>query len=96
MLRISVDLYSGRHLLIIYNKHKSPAMQHTLQWKKHYTLLPVLSSSGHHSDGIVCVALEVSESSFSCGWVTELQVGLTTSFRTVGHSGGVEAAGSCV
>ena len=72
MLRGSVDLYSGRHLLIIYNKHKPPAMQHTFQWKKHYTLLPVLPSSGHHSDGVACVALQVSENSFSCCWVTEL------------------------
>ena len=59
-----------------------------------YTFPPVFSSSGHHSDGVVCVALEVSEGSLSCCWVTELQGGLTTSLRMVGHSGGVEAAGS--
>ena len=46
----------------------------------------MLSSSGHHSDGIVCVALEVSESDLSCCWITELQGGLTTSLRTIGHT----------
>ena len=55
----------------------------------------MLSSSGYHSDGVACVALEVSESGLSCCWVTELQGGLTTSFRMEGHSGGVEAVGSC-
>ena len=54
----------------------------------------MFSGSGHHSDGIVCVALEVSESGVGCCWVTELQGGPTTSLRTVGHSGGVEAVGS--
>ena len=71
--------------------------RYTLQWKEncpHCTLPPVFSSSGHHSDGVVCVALEASESGLSCCWVTELQGGLTTSLRTVGHSGGVEAVGS--
>ena len=47
-----------------------------------------------NTDGVACTALEVSESSLSCCWVTELQGRLTTSLRTVGHSGGVEAVGS--
>ena len=59
-----------------------------------YTLCLVLSSSGHHSDGVACVTLEVSESDLSCCWVTELQGGLTTSLRMVGHMGGVETVGS--
>ena len=59
-----------------------------------YTLSPVLSSSGHHSDGVVCAALEATENGLSCCWVPELQGGLTTSLRMVGHTGGVEAAGS--
>ena len=46
------------------------------------------------TDGVACVTLEVIESGFSCCWVTELQEGLTTSLRTVGNSGGVEAVGS--
>ena len=54
----------------------------------------MFSSSGHYSDGVVCVALEVSESGLSCCWVTELQGGLTTSLGMVGHSGSVEAVGS--
>ena len=69
----------------------------TLQWKIHchcYTLSPVLSSSGHYSDGVVSVTLEVSESGLSCCWVTELQGGLTTSLKMVGHIGGIEAVGS--
>ena len=76
---------------------KSPAIQYTLLWKVHcpcYTLALVFSSSGYHSDGVACVVFEVSESSLSCCWVTELQGGLTTSLRMVGHSGGVEAVGS--
>ena len=52
------------------------------------------SSSSHHSDGVVCVTLEVSEDGLSSCWVAELQGGLTLSLRMVGHSGGVEAAGS--
>ena len=71
--------------------------KYTLQWNRHchcYILCLVFSSSGHHSDGVVSVALEVSESGLSCCWVTELQGGLTTSLRMVGHSGGVEAVGS--
>ena len=71
----------------------------TLQWKIHcycYALPPVFSSSGHNSDGVVCVTLEVSEGGVSCCWVTELQEGLTTSLRMVSHMGGVEAAGSWV
>ena len=59
-----------------------------------YTIPPVFSSSGHHNDGVVSVALEVSESGLSCCWVTELQGGLTTSLRIVGHTSGVEAVGS--
>ena len=59
-----------------------------------YTFPPVFSSSGQHNDGVVCVTLEVSESDLSCCWVTELQGGLTTSLRTVGHTGGVEAVWS--
>ena len=66
----------------------------TLQWKEHCPLPPVSSNSGHHSDSVVCVALEASEGGLSCCWVTELQGGLTTSLRMVGHSGGVEAVGS--
>ena len=73
-------------------------LRYTLQWKIHchYFLAPVPSSSGHHSDGVVCVALEVSESGLSYCRVTELQEGLTTSLRMVGHSGGVEAVGNWV
>ena len=67
---------------------------HTLQLKECYPLAPVFSSSSHHSDGIVYVALEVSESSLSCCWVTELQGRLITSLKIVGHSGSVEAVGS--
>ena len=70
------------------------ALRFTLQLKKHTFLPPVLSSSGHHSDGVVCVTLEASEDDLSSCWVTELQGGLTTSLRMVGHSGGVEAVGS--
>ena len=73
------------------------ANQYTLLWKEDcpcYTLPPVFSSSGHHSDGVACVTLEVSESGLSCCWVTELQGGLATSLRMVGHSGGTEAAGN--
>ena len=66
----------------------------TLQWKEHCTFPPVFFGSGHHSDGVVCVAVEVSESGLRCCWVTELQRGLATSLRTVGHSGGVEAVRS--
>ena len=66
----------------------------TLKWKKHDPLSPVFSSSGYHSDGVVCVALEVSEGGLVCCWVTELQGELTTSLRMVGHSGCVEAVGS--
>ena len=76
---------------------KSTANQYTLLWKIHchcYTLPPVISSSGHHSDGVAHVALEVSESCLSCCWVTELQGGPTTFLRMVGHSGSVEAVGS--
>ena len=72
-------------------------LKYTFQWNKHCpcnTLSPVFSSNGHHSDGVVCVALEVSESGLSSCWVTELQGGLTTSLRMIGHTGGVEAAGS--
>ena len=54
----------------------------------------MLSSGGHHSDGIVSIALEVSEGGPSRCWVTELQEGLTTSLRMVGHSGGIEAVGN--
>ena len=76
---------------------KSTANQYTLLWKENrhcYTLALVLSSSSHHSDDVACVALEVSEGGLSCCWITELQGGLTTSIRMVGHSGGVEAVGS--
>ena len=65
----------------------------TLQLNKHISITPTFSSSGHHSDGVVRVTLEVSEGGLSCCWVTELQGGLTTSLRIVGHSGGVEAVG---
>ena len=54
----------------------------------------MLSSSGYHSDGVAPVGLEASEGGLSCCRVTELQEGLTTSLRTVGHTGGVEAVGS--
>ena len=73
------------------------AIKYTLLWKKHcpcYTLSFVFSSSGHHSDGVTPVVLEVSEGGFSYCWVTELQGGLTTFLTMVGHSSGVEAAGS--
>ena len=59
---------------------KSTANWSTLLWKVNcpcYTLPPIFSSSGHHSDGVACVALDVSESGLSCCWVTELQGGLT-------------------
>ena len=72
-------------------------LRYTLQWKIHchsYTLPPVFSSSGHYSDGVIYVALEVSESGLSCCWVTEPQGGLIASLRMVGHTGGVEAAWS--
>ena len=49
-----------------------------------------------NTDGVVYVALEVIESGLSCCWVTELLEGLTTSLRTVGHSGSVEAVRSLV
>ena len=62
-----------------------------LQLKKCYTISPVFSRSGHHSDGIVCTALE---SGLICCWVTELQGGLTISLRTIGHTSGTEAIGS--
>ena len=78
-------------------KSSSPAIQYTLLWKVHcpcYTLALVFSSSGHHSDGVTCVVLEVSESGLSCCWVAEVPGGFTTSLRTVGHMGGVEAVGS--
>ena len=61
--------------------------------KKDTSLSPVSSSSGHHSDGVVCVALEVSECGHSCCWVTEQHGGLTTSLSMIGHSGGLEAVG---
>ena len=76
---------------MIINMQEVLAIKHTLLC---YTLPPVFSSSGHHSDSVVCVTLEVSENGISCCWVTELQGGLTTSLRMVGHSGGVEAVGS--
>ena len=47
-----------------------------------------------NTDGVACTAMEVSESGLGCCWVTELQEGLTTSLRTVGHSGGVETVRS--
>ena len=82
----------------VHNLHKHTCMlRYTLQWKIHchcYTLPPVFSSSGHHSDGVVSVTLEVSESGLSCCWVADVQGGPITSLRTVGHSGGVEAVGS--
>ena len=46
---------------------------YTLQQYACYTLPPVCSSSGHYSDGVVFVALEVSEGGFICCRVTELQ-----------------------
>ena len=70
------------------------AIKYTFLLNECYTLPPVSSSSSHHSDGVACVVLEVSESGSSCCWVTELQGGLTTSLRMIGHSGGVEAVGS--
>ena len=87
MLPPKLSLHSHNILYCIYTWH----------WKIHcqcYTLPPVLSSSGHHSDGVACVTLEASEGGLICCWVTELQGGLITSLRTVSHSGGVEAAGS--
>ena len=67
----------------------STSFHYTLPWKEYYALLPAITSSGHHSDGVVRVALEASESGLSSCWVTELQGGLITSFRTVGHTSGV-------
>ena len=52
------------------------------------------SSSGHHSDGVVHVTLEVSEDGLSCCWVTEVNKRLVTSLRMVGHSGAIEAVRS--
>ena len=49
-----------------------------------------------NSDGVACTTLEGSESGFSSCRVTELQEGLTTSLRTVDHTGGVEAVRSWV
>ena len=54
----------------------------------------MFSSSGHHSDVVTCYALKVSEDGFSWSGVTELQGGLNTSLRTVGHTSGVEETGS--
>ena len=68
-------------------------MKFTLQHYACHTLPPVFSSSGHHSDGVVCVALEVSEGGLTCCWVTELLGGLATSLRMRGHTGGIEAVG---
>ena len=68
-----------------------------MHWKLHcafYTFPPVLSRNGHYRDGVGCVALEASESGLSYCWITELQGGLITTLWTVGHTGGVEAAGS--
>ena len=56
------------------------------EFKKHTSLSPVSSSSGHHSDGVVCVALEVSEDGLSCSWVTELQGGHTMHLPQYGRS----------
>ena len=80
-----------KHSLNIY---RVPDTHTYLVAEKCYTLPPVFSNSGYHSDGIVYVALEVSESGLSCCWVTDLQGGHTTSLRMIGHSGGVEAVGS--
>ena len=83
--------------LLLNTVRKVPAIKYTLLCKKHcpcYTLPLVFSSSGHHSDGVALVVLEVSESGLICCWVTELQGGLTTYLRMVGYSGGVEAVGS--
>ena len=77
-----------------YVKSDRYTLKFTLQQYACYTLPPVFFNSSYYSDGIVCVALEVSESGFICCRVTELQGGVTTSLRMVGHSGGVEAVGS--
>ena len=73
------------------SKHRPPCA-----YTMCYHLPPVFSSSDQHSDVVVCVALEFIniEAGLSCCWVTELQGRLTTSLRTIGHSGGVEAVGS--
>ena len=92
MLRGYVDLYNNR--CVITTNTSLQIISSTLYYKGCYTLPPVFSSSGHHSDMVACVALEVSEGGLSCCWVTELQGKFTTSFRTVGHSGGVEAVRS--
>ena len=47
----------------------------------------MFSNSGHHSNGVAPVVLEASEGGLSCCWVTEVQGGLTTSLRMVGHTG---------
>ena len=77
--------------------YKKSANRYTLLWKENchcYTLPPVFSSSSHHSDGEVCVTLEASESGLTCCWVTDLQGGLTTSLRTVGHTSCAKAVTS--
>ena len=82
----------------VHNLYRCTCMlRYTLQWKIHclcFILPPVLSSIGQHSDGVVSVALEASESSLSCSWITELQGELTTSVRTICHTSDVEAVGS--
>ena len=80
----------SKHNFVIQEfKHKLPG-GYTL----FYPFPLVYSSSGHHSDGVACAALEVVESGLSCCWVTERQWELPTSLRTVGHSGGAEAVRS--
>ena len=95
---VSTNLHANSCVLVEQALYEmSTTNQYTLLWKVNchcYTLPPVFSSSGYYSDGVACIVLEVSESSLSCCRVTELQEGLTTSLRMVGHSGGVEAVGS--
>ena len=94
MLRCSVDLHIDRHHITTTNTglqlFSIPYL--VVEGVLHPPFCAVQHC--HHSDGIVCVTLEASESGLSCCWVTELQGGLTTSLRMVGHSGGVEAVGS--
>ena len=66
----------------------------TLQQYGCCTLPSVYSSSGHHSDGVVSAALEVSEGGLICCRVTELHGWLTTSLSMIGDTGCVEAVRS--
>ena len=97
--KLRIFVCTQLHVSLQYLRRKknvfSTNSEFTLQWKKHDLLSLMFSRSGHHSDSVVCVTLEVSEDGLSCCWVTELQGGLTASLRMVSDGGGVEAVGSC-